>query len=451
MDQGDFVWPFVTMPNWEVLSSHIRDASELSQIEWSPIVPADQLDMYGFYTVANQGWIDEGLRIQGRKSTTPGQGIVPVVYPVNPGLANPDITLPIWQTGPTPDILKMINQDLLTSSAELQSMILDIIDTSTPRITPVGDLEDVWESFYSWYGVNEESIATGVKHPTSSVFYPIRSDFESDNVVGVVSGSITWDRFFHDMLPQGRNGFAVYMHDPCGLSYSYAINGPNSSLMGAGDLHDSHFNHLAVEYEFLPELIGQECAYSLTVCPSQRFESTYHSNKPAIYTSVVVLVFFFTAMVFALYDFLVTRRQSIVSTAAAKTQALVSSLFPKNVQQRILEDANKQALQDYKARASNGFRGKAQLKSFLDGDDGDDERDADGVAFTTRPIADLFPETTVLFADIAGFTAWSSMREPSQVFTLLETVRIREHSLDPELAYLTQVAAYLIVDLPLVR
>lgn len=40
----------------------------------------------------------------------------------------------------------------------------------------------------------------------------------------------------------------------------------------------------------------------------------------------------------------------------------------------------------------------------------------------SQPIADMFPNTTVLFADIAGFTAWSSEREPSQVFTLLETV-----------------------------
>lgn len=29
---------------------------------------------------------------------------------------------------------------------------------------------------------------------------------------------------------------------------------------------------------------------------------------------------------------------------------------------------------------------------------------------------------TVMFADIAGFTAWSSVRDPSQVFTLLETI-----------------------------
>ena len=37
-------------------------------------------------------------------------------------------------------------------------------------------------------------------------------------------------------------------------------------------------------------------------------------------------------------------------------------------------------------------------------------------------MADLFPNTTIIFADIVGFTAWSSAREPQQVFTLLETI-----------------------------
>jgi class 3 adenylate cyclase len=40
----------------------------------------------------------------------------------------------------------------------------------------------------------------------------------------------------------------------------------------------------------------------------------------------------------------------------------------------------------------------------------------------SRPIADLFPDTTVLFADIATFTAWASVRDPTQVFTLLESI-----------------------------
>ncbi|CAB9506494.1 Receptor-type guanylate cyclase gcy [Seminavis robusta] len=53
--------------------------------------------------------------------------------------------------------------------------------------------------------------------------------------------------------------------------------------------------------------------------------------------------------------------------------------------------------------------------------------DESGVAtsetiFGSKPIADLFPATTIMFGDMVGFTAWSSAREPSQVFTLLETI-----------------------------
>jgi class 3 adenylate cyclase len=39
----------------------------------------------------------------------------------------------------------------------------------------------------------------------------------------------------------------------------------------------------------------------------------------------------------------------------------------------------------------------------------------------SMPIADEFLETTVLFADLAGFTKWSSTRKPQEVFHLLET------------------------------
>jgi hypothetical protein len=67
---------------------------------------------------------------------------------------------------------------------------------------------------------------------------------------------------------------------------------------------------------------------------------------------------------------------------------------------------------------------KMRLKMLFD-----DHKSTDGksveenpTSSSSKPIADLFKDCTVLFADIAGFTAWSSVREPSQVFVLLETV-----------------------------
>lgn len=69
-----------------------------------------------------------------------------------------------------------------------------------------------------------------------------------------------------------------------------------------------------------------------------------------------------------------------------------------------------------------GFTAKRQLRHFLD--EAEQEAYGDDITniFKTKPIADLFPETTIMFADLVGFTAWSSTREPAQVFTLLETI-----------------------------
>ena len=61
------------------------------------------------------------------------------------------------------------------------------------------------------------------------------------------------------------------------------------------------------------------------------------------------------------------------------------------------------------------FQSRA-LQAFGIDDDTTSNTLADGpTALSKKPIADLFSEATIMFADIAGFTAWSSAREPGQV------------------------------------
>jgi class 3 adenylate cyclase len=63
------------------------------------------------------------------------------------------------------------------------------------------------------------------------------------------------------------------------------------------------------------------------------------------------------------------------------------------------------------------------LRGFLRADKSEWNKNCSkSTLFETKPIADLFLETTIIFADIVNFTAWSSVRDPSQVFTLLEVV-----------------------------
>jgi class 3 adenylate cyclase len=93
---------------------------------------------------------------------------------------------------------------------------------------------------------------------------------------------------------------------------------------------------------------------------------------------------------------------------------MVTSLFPEQVHERLFEN-----FQTGDAVEST----KTKLRSFLNDKNGGALEDGnEDFMYKTKPIADLFPVTTIMFADIAGFTAWSSVRESSQVFTLLETL-----------------------------
>ena len=85
---------------------------------------------------------------------------------------------------------------------------------------------------------------------------------------------------------------------------------------------------------------------------------------------------------------------------------------PKQVRDRLLaQETEKNNKRKGDAMITNTFR----LKSFLNGA-------SDIGTQHDQPIADFFPYCTVMFADIAGFTAWSSTREPAQVFILLQAV-----------------------------
>jgi class 3 adenylate cyclase len=115
-----------------------------------------------------------------------------------------------------------------------------------------------------------------------------------------------------------------------------------------------------------------------------------------------------------MYDGFVRRRNTTMVHAAARSNAILSSLFPTQIRDRLFAEKDKDD--------ATKTPGKNLLSSDALGKKWDNNNEDDKLVFKTKPIADLFPETTILFADIVGFTAWSSVREPSQVFVLLETL-----------------------------
>ena len=144
--------------------------------------------------------------------------------------------------------------------------------------------------------------------------------------------------------------------------------------MGYEDLHDSEYDYLA-ESSNLAALAGvsdsevdstTECYVTLTVYPTREFHNSYKSKDPYVYAAASLLIFIGTALVFALYDYYVELREKKVESKAAKTQALVSSLFPKNVQERIIEEANRgKEVEEKKPTRKRLFRGQKPTDTMM--------------------------------------------------------------------------------------
>ena len=123
-------------------------------------------------------------------------------------------------------------------------------------------------------------------------------------------------------------------------------------------------------------------------------------------------------MTFVVYDLLVERRQKRLLEEATKSGKIVDSLFPRAVRDRLF-DNKKPEPSSRKLFKSASMIEDRYLRQHAQGSEEGSQSLSLG---NLPPIADLYNDTTVMFADIAGFTAWSSEREPSQVFQLLESL-----------------------------
>lgn len=272
----------------------------------------------------------------------------------------------------------------------------------------------------------------------SYVSSPIFTDFTDDaKIAGLTAVSVPWEFYFQNVLPPHINGIQAVLSDSCGTVNTMLLRGPNVTVQ-AGDQHDSAFNDMRISWT-LGATVGEDgdadfyvtndCIYTVDVYPTEEMEDRYLSDRPLHYAIAVAIIFVFTAFVFLVYDWAVQLRQNKVLKTATRTQAIVSSLFPKNVQERIFKDVEEEVKLDDKATGRfRGNRTKDQLRNFLaDGSDDKQQSFEKHSSLKSKPIADLFPEATIIFADLVGFTAWSSTREPTQVFTLLEHIY---HSFD---------------------
>ena len=189
------------------------------------------------------------------------------------------------------------------------------------------------------------------------------------------------------------------------------------------------------------------CPWVLSVYGTQEMEDAHITNQPMLFMFAVLGVFLFTCLVFILYDRIVERRQQKVMTTAVNSEKVVASLFPQAFRERLYEN-NKAPNDKVKDNSSNNFQSK-KVAHLLSSEF--QPENCSTLGTNSPPMAEAYPHCSVLFADIAGtlhsgavyihfptcmlnnrhlnnvypfagFTAWSSTRSPTEVFTLLETI-----------------------------
>jgi class 3 adenylate cyclase len=482
IDQN-LTFPFVTLPMFEVAGRHARRHSRMELLFYAPFVSGNDKTAWEEYSVANQGWIDESRTITlGNDETLQGTSyfdmdIPPLIFEFSAagtyGISEPgrELYQPVWTASPPPFTTSLQNWNMLQvpntietlEAIEImrgkfihsQAQTLDVDRLVTGKLTfclpidsaflpvetdayaaPISGLfwsDEDHDAFHAQFVTSVGKETTG-ERPHASFATPVYENLGSRNsaIVGTIFGILAFDAFLADLLPDKIDGIYCVLQNSCDKPYTYELTGNRALYLGEGDLHDSVYQDLEVRIDFeayrnmtLAVETEGHCMMSLHLYPGIKFINQYKKSLPIVFTLIVACTFLLMSATFFIYDRFVYRRNVKVVDAAVRSSTIVSSLFPSNVRKRIYEDAK------VKKDAIDNQASHTRLKNFLNYGETKVETEPGNPnrtnAFESKPIAELFPNTTVMFGDISGFTAWSSSREPTQVFTLLETLY---HSFD---------------------
>jgi len=453
-EQDAASWPYITYQDFDGRCKAPLVLSDASSIAFAPLVRSNDRSNWEQWAGQSFEQVTPGEAEKGVEYFPSRRGAGQGIYAFDNGASvdrpvSTESLSPLWQMSPAQG----------DAETGLIGTLFDELSNQVRYDTVVSMLgaQGAFMTTFQYQDTNENDFVSYAS-PRATVYYPILGDDGSfpDAVTGSVAFEYSWDLLLHGVLEANVRDVVVVVENSCSGNFSFVVQGDKASFLGEGDLHDDDvdgYESVSSTYQGFEDLFAEHrkypaqdpCNYRVNLFATSNYKDKYVGNSPEVYRGIVLAVFIFVVAIFILYDCLVERRQSRVVTAAQRSDAIVRSLFPSNVRNRLYEQA-KQKEADEKKREKDAWRNskamssnssiegegalietpKIRLKSFISagpedqvgGSNGHHSRDPTFM----EPIADLFPHTTILFADIAGFTAWSSEREPSQVFTLLETI-----------------------------
>jgi hypothetical protein len=392
------VFPNVTHPFFDISAGYADGFGALLSAFYAPIITDSEREQWEGYSRQNTWWIDESEEL---RVDHPGhlfqshihflttnnidEGLLDMnkhnvsefVFHLENGTKVREPTLsaavyaPLWQVSPPePDV---INANLFSDTFifDLYSVMMEMNGTVQSKTTSLGHLFD-------FVFVDDSNIDRKMD-PHTFIAEPVYDVFSKDSkIVGLFLAVAPFDFLFNDVLDDNAKGVVCVINDGCGTDITYEINGPNVTFLGYGDLHDPNYDNFEhhAKLELYESVVDGLCFHEIHVYPSSTFAQDYFTAQPAVYASIVALSFFLMAVVIYVYDQLITKRQEKTMRSALRSGALVASLFPENVRERLMDEIDERKK-----------RGKDEKLN---------EKLSTVSVPNSRPIADLFTNTTLM-------------------------------------------------------
>jgi class 3 adenylate cyclase len=399
--------PFVTLSQFEAYGQDIRADDQVLFVSYSPYIVNDEnRTSWEEYSVANQRWIRQSF--QYTDETYESGRILEYIWYYNDKGSAARAPLdaapyaPSWQSSPPPsDPQNIVNQDF-TQSAVLAPLTVYINQASAPILSAPATVDSV-------YGPNVVEVPSDEVGTTSILMLPVYEGLDPDpsknEIVGFLSGVVPWSTFFENILPSYIVGIQVVVESCNEVNSTFQVNGPDVVFVGPGDLHDPQYDNWVVVSSFAD--FGSQAAEGLdNACPHTLYFFRTDDYYPVFLAAVpettvlvwtIVCSFIVIALGYAAYDYFLRLR--------FKNRVRIAN-------ENYFTDNNGDGTP---AIGSLQFRSKSNANKLSRGG-------FDGLSNSGRSSGGLFKETTVLFADVVGLEEWSASRDPSEVFTLLETL-----------------------------
>ena len=402
-------WPFVLISNYEaqvdIFMQQQPPALSSGPVLLSVLIPQRQRDDWEQYSVGSSPiWIEASYAALNLKEKGAFPAISPVIFGVNTEIdaGNSTVYSPFWMAS-----LKAGNGSVdVINYNSLDDDLYAEIERGFGKTSPDRQAEPPLLTLAP--SISQPSfIYPSDDWPQSIVATALFDSFDKDSRqrVATLSIRIAWHAFFQDIfqdeeLDQGPMLLAI--EDTCGRSFMYKVTSSSVEFTGA-NLEPTLAASSTVPvyhqtYNFVP-LTSNNCSLVIHLAASDELYESLGSKLPIVFGVSVLATFAAMAIIFWCYDRLAGRSYfRAVDMAQQSVRQL--NFLPKMVRDRVSGSD--------RSYATNGRRTSNAKQSTItmmeDEDNPHDDASPHNRLRGEKAIADLHPNVTVMYADIANFT-----------------------------------------------